>query len=360
MSLIFMDGFDHLDDHWYTNGEEPIELPKWETMDTGGGPYGTETGRLGVGRCLPLSEDTLIYQSISPSSELLIGLSVKTTRLPSYYDRNCQLVSLRRGHRAQCFLGINGRGFFEVWRGAPDADDSVLLASSEDHPSAMRMPLDTWMTLEFKVKIHSTAGYAELRVDGEEAINSSPLNTLGQSDNIVNVLRLATLNGIQTQSVDDLYVFDTSGSMNNDFTGGLQINLMVPNGNGASSQWTGSDGNQTDNYLLVDDTVPVQPFSTYVKSYTAGHIDSYAYDSLSFAPLNVRGVMLNALSRRGSVQACKFAMLTRVSSTNYFGHTVSCETLERVKGYLWETNPNTSAAWTKEILDGAEFGIKVI
>ena len=111
----------------------------------------------------------------------------------------------------------------------------------------------------------------------------------------------ATMNGIvlgtrvnfdntQTQMrFDDVYLVDTSAP-NGDFLGDVRVAYLAPNGNGASSQFVGSDLNSVDNYLLVDE-VPANDDTDYVQSDVLNNIDTYALADLPANAGVVKSVM---------------------------------------------------------------------
>lgn len=72
----------------------------------------------------------------------------------------------------------------------------------------------------------------------------------------------------------DVEVLDVDATAPNDWPGPGSIGYLRPNGNGASSQWAGSDGNSTDNYLLLDETPP-NGVTDYIQSNTSGQIDDW-------------------------------------------------------------------------------------
>lgn len=74
--------------------------------------------------------------------------------------------------------------------------------------------------------------------------------------------------------VGDMTVNDDQGSFFNTLPGNYKLAYLRPNGNGDNSAWAGSDGNSTDNYLLVDETTP-NSATDYVQSNTSGQIDEY-------------------------------------------------------------------------------------
>lgn len=68
--------------------------------------------------------------------------------------------------------------------------------------------------------------------------------------------------------VDDLAINDSTGSFETGYPGAGEVIVLRPNGNGDNSGWVGSDGNSTDNYLLVDEVPP--DAVDYVEENTSG------------------------------------------------------------------------------------------
>lgn len=157
--------------------------------------------------------------------------------------------------------------------------------------------------------------------------------------------------------IDDLYTADTTGGVNDSFLGPVAITVKYPDGNGNYSNLTGSDGNSTDNYLLVDEDPP-DDGTTYVESGTEGDEDTYTFDDVTGSP-TIYGVVASMYSRRTQTGAKYLRAITRLSSTDYTGTAKSLATSYGVLEEVWDQNPNTSTAWTATTFNGAEFGAEV-
>lgn len=103
---------------------------------------------------------------------------------------------------------------------------------------------------------------------------------------------------------DDIYVDDTTGEPSPRTPPDRHF-LLVPVGSTALAGWNGSDGDQVDNHLLVDDR-PHDADSTYVSTLTTGVTELYTPAAPPTAPPNTVltrvGVLLVARKDAGDVQ----------------------------------------------------------
>ena len=159
---------------------------------------------------------------------------------------------------------------------------------------------------------------------------------------------------------DDLYICDSSGSRNYDFLGDVRIDALLPSGNGNSSAFTGSDGNSTDNYALVDESAPNSD-TDYVESSNVSDVDTYAFPDLSHSPVSIAAVQICATAKKSDAGARSLACVTRSNSTDTAGATQSLSTsyacmLEVVESDVTAGSP---LDWQTANLNAAQFGVKV-
>lgn len=206
-----------------------------------------------------------------------------------------------------------------------------------------------------------TSGSFKLRVADVELLNVTGVNTapsgVAQANRIA--IRLCA-SGSMAESLDDLYVNDDSGSSpeNTFFGEAFVVESIIPTGNGNSSQFVGSDGNSTDNYLLVDDTG--NDDTDYVKSGTLNDLDTYAMGNLS----NATGTIIKAshmfVARKDDVATRTLASALRTNSTTYVSGTN--KTMAGTYGLHVDsrtTNPDTSLRFTISEINAIEYGTKV-
>lgn len=351
MSLLFVEGFDHLDhDFWKTS----YSGYKWDLTD-----YGDDVssdfpvGWLGLGKCLEMLGDNqysgCYSRSVPESATIIVGFAHKSSDPLTMADYYLSLVRFRRGGVTQVDLALDGNGYLVVRRGG-----STILGTS-----SRRFPCGAWLYIEFKATVHDTTGSYEVRVDGETVCSGSGVDTKYHADdaNITTVAFGKDGSGAYKTWLDDIYCCDTSGSVNNDFLGGSQIHTLKPDGNGAYHQW---DPDTTNNYTYVDETILLTSDTDAVTTSTDNEMDAYTFTTLPSTPSAVRGVQLNVVGKRTSIQNRNIQLLTRVSGTDYMSATMAMHSVDHCHTHMMETNPNGGAAWTKAVIDDVQFGMKAV
>lgn len=161
--------------------------------------------------------------------------------------------------------------------------------------------------------------------------------------------------------VDDLAVNDTAGSVNNSWAGDGTIALILPNANGDSSQWVGSDGNSTDNYLLVDDN-PANDATDYVSTTLSSQKDLYNLASMPALAaggtiITVQPFFIGLRMDAGVVTALQPGI--KSGTTESWGTAQNLTTAYAAyRGTIHETDPNTGAAWTEAAVNALQAGVQ--
>lgn len=169
-------------------------------------------------------------------------------------------------------LRFNANRNMVLYRG----DGATLLATSTWTAPAGNV----WMYVEIKVSISSTVGVCEVRVDGQTIISYSG-NTQNGGTGIFDTTSFMPSENSSANyiTVDDAYVVDTTGlAPYNNYMNDIVVRTLLPNGNGDSSQWVGSDADSVNNYQLVDD--PSSSMTDYVATAAAGNTDLYTMEDV--------------------------------------------------------------------------------
>lgn len=327
MALVFMDGFTHY-------GTSQFEL-KWQTL--GAGASITAAGRFG-GNCLRESggSSTNISKTLTPSGNTaIIGLGWRTSVLTA-------TASIWEFGGTHLRMVSDGRLRFTTSGGATLATSTLMMSTN------------VYYHLEAKVFYNASTGTVQLRVDGVDWIASTgSLNTGAIGSQLV----MRQIDGTTDRS--DVYILDGSGSAPlNDLIGDCKIETIRPSGNGNSSQWLGSDGNSTDNYLLVDESTP-NGDTDYVSDGTVNDIDTYATGNLATTGGTVFAVQTCLYARKDDAGTRQIAPVIRQGGTDYVGATVA---LSSSYAYYFEKYPLDPAggAWTISNVNADEYGVKVI
>jgi len=219
--------------------------------------------------------------------------------------------------------------------------------------------LGVWYYLELQVVFDQTVGSWDLHVDGVSLASESNRDTLYDSAPVPVVLIFGSFSTdwADETNIDNIYFLDSTGTENTTFLGISEVGLLLPSGNGTTSNMTGSDGNQVDNYALVDEN----PASTadYVESDTQGDLDTYAMDDLSGTP-TVRAVMTTLYAQKGAGSAKYVRPVVRSNGVDYPGTSSSLALATYLPiDEVWDVDPDTSATWAYTAVNAMEVGPEV-
>jgi hypothetical protein len=154
--------------------------------------------------------------------------------------------------------------------------------------------------------------------------------------------------------IDDMYICDGSGSLNNDFLGDVTVSALLPNGAGNTTGWTASAGS---NYQCVDEATPNDD-TDYVSTSTLTAKDTYAFPSV-VAGAEVKAIQVFAAVRKATEGPGKVKHVVRSNSTDYDSAEMGIGgTTYSYTRTVHETDPATGVAWTESGVNAAEFGIK--
>jgi len=261
----------------------------------------------------------------------------------------------------QVYVTFNNDQTFSIISGVDIHDNPIVLAQS-----SATAQLNTYQYIEFKATISSSisAHTCQLSLNGT-VIADAPAasNTKQSSNSTANTVAIFTPY-FGSMDWDDVYICDgTVGAAgasrpNNDFLGLIIVEAIYPVGVGAASDFTNSGGNHLNNYTYVNETPPDND-TTYVKSSNPGDFDLYAYGSI-FNTSTIYGVSHILDVRKDQAGARVAAPMTRIASTNYQGNNIPLTSEYQYNLQISEINPATTAVWSKNDVNNAQFGIKLV
>lgn len=164
-----------------------------------------------------------------------------------------------------------------------------------------------------------------------------------------------SVSDVDEAHIDDIYVADNQGGVNDGFLGPSRAIGLGPNAAGNYSNLTRSAG--AVNYENVDENPP-NDGTDYNYSGVEGTKDSYGFEDLPGTPV-VHGIIV-AMNAKKSETGAKFLRpLLRIASTDYPGTSlVLAETYGLIEE-AFDEDPNAAAAWTYTALNGTEIGAEV-
>lgn len=223
MALLFIDGFDHYRD----------VLSKWDaaTSNADGYPniattYSRRSGGRGC-RYRYNSGPGTLTKTITPSGTVIVGMAFYPDTFAGSPDGQ-PFFQLREGTTVHMELAFAADGSKKI---AVRRNGTVLGTSTT------ALALGTWYYLELKTTIHDTTGSFDLHMSGISEASGTNVDTRnGGTTGLVDNLYFVPA-GFSSQFIDDIYVANGTGSVNNDFLGDCRVSLALPSGPGTHTDF---------------------------------------------------------------------------------------------------------------------------
>jgi hypothetical protein len=225
------------------------------------------------------------------------------------------------------------------------------------------LPTAVWFFFECKVKFDDTdsspTGTVEIRINEETVLSLTGEQTVptGVGTSPERFLFCGSNSGMH-RDVDDLYICDSAGSVNNDFLGDMSTKRLKANADGTTNDFTPvGDAN---NYQTVDDDDP-DGNTTYNWSATSTDRDMYNTEDIAdittLTPASIAAVSVvsycqdtdGGLSPEHVVVSGASEATDAIAPTATYGHQYS----------FFETDPQGGGAWTEARVDGMEIGVQL-
>jgi hypothetical protein len=212
---------------------------------------------------------------------------------------------------------------------------------------------NAWNFLELKGTINSTTGYAEVRLNGQTILTYSG-NTQASGNASANIIRWNIGFASFTHMwLDDIYVCDGAGTVNNDFLGDVRIQAIFP-ALAAVSQFTASGASA--DVLCVKEHAE-DGDTTFIYTAAGGVADSFDYDQISGLAGNVPGIYLRAIARKDDAGTRIIAPIVVSSAATGVGPQGSLSNSYVSTDAIFEKDPNGNIAWTIAAVNAAQLGV---
>ncbi len=336
--IIFFDGCGG----FYTSDAHAQRL--WDIWDAN---VLTTSGRRG-GACIEFGQQDDASVFVPEQDTYVVGFAM---RLP-LFDTGDNYFRFSHGATNHTIMRMTANGAISIIGGA--GSEIGVTANGV-------IAIDTYHYVEQKVFVHDTIGTYEIIVDGVQVLNLTGKDTRNGTETTINRINFGAFgNGGPFMRIDDLYVLDTTGDPpQNDFLGDCQIDLVLPNAVGATSDFTPSAGNNFEN---VDDATPDDD-TTHNETPTDNDVDSFDYPSIPAITGGSTVICVKAVAcvKKTESGLARMQLLTRPVATDIPGgvtHVLSTDYLYKTE--YWDENPEVSAAWTDATFNAAEFGYKKV
>lgn len=200
----------------------------------------------------------------------------------------------------------------------------------------------SWFLLETYAKLNGSETIFTVKINGAQVFTQTWAAQTG-AGNIRTVQYLCNSWRSEYLELDDVAIDDAA------WIGNGSIVALLPTST-TSAGLTGSDGNQTDNHLLVDERAP-DADTTYVYGASAVE-DEYGLEDLSpalSAGESVSGVWATARARKEGASTLELQTGVKSGSTSDYdaAHPALSTNYATLNGDYRTTDPDTSAAWTE-------------
>ena len=253
-------------------------------------------------------------------------------------------------------LGVNAGGVLEYRTNTYATNSSYQAAGSTP------VPTDEWVYISIFCKIDLSVGVMQIKMNGVTEINFTG-NTgddgkFGATTQDIHAFTFGiSAFGVTAGEmdrgeffIDDLVIYDTTGSISNGHPNNVKLFTSTADGDGNyAAQFTSTGANQ---YQEIDDATP-DGDATNISSSTSGHRATVTVTNTSSTGL-VSGVSLLTNAKGNGSDTLQPSV--RLSSTDYDQTAYTPGT-----DYAWHQtpitlNPATAARWATAAVDGIEIG----
>lgn len=342
MAYQFSTGFD-----FYTSSLQIFDTRQL-TTETISSANARFTGTHSQG-CLVL-QNGFLRKNLTAAQRMIAGIALKTSALSA---NGTVPIRFEDSGTAQVDLLITQAGGLQFYRGDPTTNPIGSAASSGTWTSSV------WHYLEIDVTVHNTTGAVACWLDGVQIINSSGLNTRASSNNSVNQVTIGEIrNSSASNTFDDMYVLDGTGSSLNSVLGDTRIITIMPAATGDFSQFT--PVGDSPNWKCVDE-IPADDDTTYVSDGTVNDRDSYGYESIATNGANPNFVVPWARVKKDDAGSHTVQLSVRNGGVDAFSSSISVpSSYTYINGSAFTTNPNGGGVWDQTGVNGTQFGLKII
>ena len=254
MARIWMDGFEHQQAHNY--------------IVATGASLGWDTGRRGYGKSVKAS-----YSHISVNSNGVVSLNLPTVeqraevfvRLAVYYASSLSTATVK-------FLNSLNETICSLTLPIT-ANSDIVVKNRADQQIGTHFLANpaVWLLIQGHFIVDPSNGLVDLRINGVQVANFS-----GSTSSAAALYKTAQMNATNKNFalyMDDYAVNDSNGSVNNSWVLDGDILGAPVTGQGQYAEWMGSDGNQVNNYALINGVGT--SLSDYVESNTVDQRELY-------------------------------------------------------------------------------------
>lgn len=246
----------------------------------------------------------------------------------------------------QLTLTTNLDGTLTARRGG--GNGTILGTSSAGTPALVD---GVWQYLEFGVKISSTVGTVDIRVNGISVLSLTGQNTQGTANTTIAAFQM--LGGGIANFCQDIYICDSNGSHNNTFLGDVHVSQYLATSNGTYTQYTPNGAGSL--YQCVNAATPTDS-TVFASDNVVSDKMSVNLDDSSVTG-TIAGVILVGRSEKTDAGTRTANLFALNNGHEVDGSSIALATSYKYNTQILEVDPNTGIPFTNAGFNTLEAGI---
>ena len=269
------------------------------------------------------------------------------------------LAQFRDANNApQITVYLQTTGAIAVYRASSAGDPRDTLLGT----STVLATANAWSHLEIRVVMSDTVGAVAIRLNETTILDLTAIDTVATSlvecSQVVVGYHTPASDAADLPTVrwDDMILWDTSSSYNNDFLGDHHIFTVFPNQDTAEADWIESAGSV--GYTLIDDATPDD--ATYIEAANANDVSVFDLGDLSAEVSSIAAVITlpRMLKTAGGTSKVQVSMLAAGSPTAAADG--ADRAITEAATYwpdVFQEDPGTAAPWSRESFNAAQIRV---
>ncbi len=228
----------------------------------------------------------------------------------------------------------------------------VLRGSTVIATGVRNLQANVWYYCEIKVVFSGTSGSVVVRLNGVEELTFSG-NTIATAN--------AYANGIAGPAntalfIDDLYVLDTTGVVNNNFLGDVAVYTLIPDIDGSQAQWTPVGAASA---FQATREQPADDDATYIVTGTAGNVHLFTLDDIP-PGATVFGLQAFVRARKDDAGTRVIRIVEKQGATTRETADIGLTGSYAYYGTPIEETAPDGSGWTDAKVNDLEVGVKLV
>lgn len=328
MANRFMDSFDH-----YITPDYKYNDYANVTIDSTSGRYGT------AGANMNTDGVSFLRLDLDEQPGWIVGLAYNRNAVPDGSDL-IGIYTDSSGSARQAGLAVLPSGAFTV-----TSSGSTVLTTSKVTGS------NSWYYVEWRVYIGSP-GSTSVYVNGN--LWGSATGILQTSGSVASTIFIG---GAGKPYIDDVYINDTAGVINNTVWGDTRIEATYPRLDGFNDQWDLSSGSA--GWEIVSNNPP--DLGEYISTGSLNFKSDFYMANISSGTGTIKSVQQLRLAAKNDIttRENRNRLVPIAFGAEYTGVTDTMTDSPNYYRTIWETVPG-GGAWDESSLSTAQFGVESI